>query len=283
MNRAVLDAPSMTRPALNDLIALACEAGREILAVREAGFDPQKKLDGSPVTIADQRAEAIIERGLKTLAPGVPMLGEEAFEAGRIPDCSGDFFCVDALDGTRGFVKGGDQFTVNIGLIEQCTPVVGVVLAPASGELYAGEPGRAFKGRIDVNAGARVEELEPIRTAAQKAQSGWRIVASDYSGRNEQTKAFVEALNGVTTHASSSIKFCRLAEGEADLYPRFGNISEWDASAGHAVLSAAGGGVMDLHGAPLRYGKRDDKFLIRGFIAFASAEAAAAARGALTR
>lgn len=265
-------------PQLDDLIALALAAGREIMAVREAGFITQRKLDGSPVTIADQRAEALIEAGLARLVPSVPMLGEEAVAAGRIPALGARFFCVDALDGTRGFAKGGAEFTVNIALVEAGAPSMGVVHAPATGELYAGEPGRAV--RAHCKAGA-LGALEAITASAQRPESGWRVVASDYSGRNENTMRFVAALHASTTHASSSMKFCRLAEGAADLYPRFGDVSEWDAAAGHAVLSAAGGGIMRLDGSPLLYGGGDGGFLIHGFVAFASAAAASAARTVL--
>ncbi len=133
-------------PKLEDLIDLALAAGREIMAVRTAGFDAQTKLDGSIVTIADQRAEAVIEAGLAKLMPGVPMIGEESFSEGHSPDTGSLFWCVDPLDGTRDFVAGKDEFTVNIALVENHTPTMGVVLAPASGELFAGEPGRALKG-----------------------------------------------------------------------------------------------------------------------------------------
>lgn len=269
-------------PSLDTLIALAIAAGREIMAVRDTGFDTQTKGDGSIVTIADQRAEAIIEAGLAKLAPGVPMLGEESVAAGRIANCSGRFFCVDPLDGTRGFAKGGDEFTVNIALVENATPITGVVFAPASGELYAGEPGHALAGRYDCRTGAAIAPLTPIHAQTDKP-SQWRVVASDFSGRNEATAAFINALDGAITHASSSIKFCRLAEGAADLYPRFGDVSEWDAAAGHAILKAAGGDIMRLDGSPLRYGGDNGDFLIHGFIAFASAAAASAARAALKR
>lgn len=252
------------------------------MEVRAAGFDTQTKLDGSPVTIADQRAEKIIEDGLRALAPEIPMIGEEAVADLRIPQCGELFFCVDPLDGTRGFAKGGDEFTVNIALVEGGTPTMGVVFAPATGELFAGEPDRAVKATYDPRNGAVVEAPAPIHSAGPKPPQ-WRIVASEISGRNAKTDAFITALNGVSAHASSSIKFCRLAEGAADLYPRFGEVSEWDAAAGHAVLAAAGGGVMRLDGSPLRYGDRDGGFLIRGFMAFASAAAASAARDALKR
>lgn len=268
----------MSSPPLDALIELALAAGREILAVREAGFDPQQKLDGSVVTIADQRAEQIIEDGLARLAPGLPMIGEEAVAEGRVPEPGARFFCVDPLDGTRGFVKGSDEFTVNIALIEHGTPTVGVIFAPATGEVFAGEPGRALAASVDL----RTRSLGPLREIrVVKAMSGrWRILASDASGRNEKTQAFIARLDAVATHASSSIKFCRIAEGAADIYPRFGEVSEWDAAAGHAILAAAGGDVVRLDGSPLVYGARRDDFLIRGFIAYANAEALAAALGA---
>lgn len=266
----------MTRPALDDLIALALAAGREIMNVRAEGFDAQTKGDGSIVTIADQRAEHIIEKGLAELAPGVPMLGEEATAAGRVPECGARFFCVDPLDGTRGFAKGGDEFTVNIALVENAQPVVGVVYAPATGELYAGEPGRAVRALYDPQTLAVREALTPIRSASG-APARWRVVGSDFSGRNERTQKFTQTLYALITHASSSIKFCRVADGAADLYPRFGDVSEWDAAAGHAVLRAAGGDIMHLDGSPVRYGDVKGAFIIRGFIAYANEDARAAA------
>jgi len=238
------------------------------MRVRAAGFEAMKKGDGSPVTIADQRAEAIIEAGLAKLAPGVPMIGEEAVAAGRVPACGDTFFCVDPLDGTRGFVSGGEEFTVNIALIERGTPIVGVVYSPVSGEMFAAEPGRALKGAV------------PISTTPPGAN--WRLIASERSGRNAPTQQFADAIGPHTLlHASSSIKFCRLAEGAADLYPRFGDLSEWDAAAGHAILVAAGGGVMRMDGSPLLYGGCSDSFLIHGLIAYASDDAKRAALRAL--
>ncbi|MBI3437264.1 MAG: 3'(2'),5'-bisphosphate nucleotidase CysQ [Proteobacteria bacterium] len=269
----------MTRPTLNDFIALALAAGREIMNVRAEGISATHKLDGSIVTIADHRAEAVIEAGLAVLAPNIPMVGEEAVAQGRIPECGDVFFCVDPIDGTRGFAKGGDEFTVNIALVERGAPVMGVVFAPASGELYAGEPGLALRVKYNPATQAILEPPASIHTAYSSPE--WRIVASDFSGRNERTGAFVKTLNGVTTHASSSIKFCRVAEGTADLYPRFGDVSEWDVAAAHAVLLAAGGDIMGLEGKPLHYGLHKGDFIIPGFVAFGSAAAASAARAAL--
>ncbi len=269
----------MRRPDLHDLIALALAAGREIMKIRAEGVSATKKLDGSIVTLADHRAEAVIEAGLAQLAPGAPMIGEEAVALGRIPECGDAFFCVDPLDGTRGFAKGGDEFTVNIALVERGAPTMGVVFAPASGELYAGEGRSALRAKYDPATQAILEPPAPIHTAAISRQ--WRIVASDFSGRNERTGAFVKALNGVTTHASSSIKFCRVAEGAADLYPRFGDVSEWDVAAAHAILLAAGGDIMSLEGQPLHYGSHQGDFIIPGFVAYGASAAANAARAVL--
>lgn len=275
--------PTCPRPTLDDLIALALEAGREIMAVRDAGIVAMDKLDGSPVTIADRRAEALIEAGLKRLAPDLPVVGEEAVAEGRIPEPGACFFCVDPIDGTRDFIAESGEFTVNIALIEDRAPVMGVVLAPAVGDLFAGEPGRALKARCDARAGVLESDLMQIRATAQPAPP-WRVIASRHSGKNEATSDFVAALGACErVSASSSIKFCRLAEGAADLYPRFGQVSEWDVAAGHAVLSAAGGGVMTLDAAPLHYGKIEQRFLVPGFVAFASAAAASAARAALIK
>lgn len=273
---------NFARPKLDDLAKLAFDAAREILAVREAGFETIRKTDGSPVTVADQSAEAVIEAGLKQLVPGAPMVGEESAAAGRIPDPGSHFFSVDPLDGTRDFVAGGEEFTVNIGWIENGLPVSGVVLSPVSGELYLGEPGRALRGVYDMKTGAMREDLRAIHTRTEKPASGWRVFTSRHSGKNTKTANFIEALGAATpAYSSSSIKFCRLAEGAADLYPRFGTVNEWDVAAGHAVLLAAGGDVMHLHGAPLRYGALDGVFEVRGLIAYANEQAAEAARAAV--
>jgi 3'(2'),5'-bisphosphate nucleotidase len=203
-----------------------------------------------------------------------------AHAEGRIPECGNTFFCVDPLDGTRGFAKGGDEFTVNIALIENSVPTMGVVYSPATGELYAGEPGRAVKTMCEPHTARPMTPLEEISPPGS-APSQWRIVASDFSGRNENTSKFIAALNGAVTHASSSVKFCRLAEGAADIYPRFGEVSEWDAAAGHAILRAAGGDIVRLDGRALRYGDRAGNFLIKGFVAYATSEAKDAALKAL--
>lgn len=272
----------MTRPSLDDLIQLALDAGREVMAVKDAGFEAIDKADGSPVTVADQRAEAVIEAGLERLAPGLPMLGEEATSEGRVPELGRRFFCVDPIDGTRDFVEGQTgEFTVNIALIEDRLPTMGVVLAPATGALYAGERGRAVKAQADARKARLVTALQPISV---RRQGPWRVIASRRSGKNSKTDNFQEALGEhVRLQSSSSIKFCKLAEGEADIYPRFGEVSEWDAAAGHAVLLAAGGGIMQANGEPLLYGNAATKFLINGFVAYADEGARQASLAALKK
>ncbi|HJS79291.1 MAG TPA: inositol monophosphatase family protein, partial [Vitreimonas sp.] len=168
----------------------------------------------------------------------------------------------------------------NIALIENAAPTLGVVYAPATGELYAGEPGRAVKTLCEPRTArpmTPLQEMAPPLTPPPR----WRIVASDHSGRNERTAKFIAALDGAVTHASSSVKFCRLAEGTADIYPRFGEVCEWDAAAGHAILRAAGGDIMRLDGSALRYGDRAGNFLIKGFVAYATSAAKDAALKAL--
>lgn len=271
---------------LGRLIELAVAAGREIMAVHDAGVSATSKADGSPVTIADQRAEAVILAGLADLAPDVPVLAEEESAAGRTPVIGERFFCVDPLDGTKDFISGGPdgvnrgEFTVNIALIEHGTPTIGVVFAPATHALYAGELACACKGEWNARAMSMIAPLAPISVAP--AQAPWRVTTSRRHG-GDSAANFIRALGAtVEVRASSSIKFCLVAEGACDLYPRFGPVSEWDAAAGHAVLKAAGGDLIRLNGEPVTYGRAAKNFLIDGFIAYGDAHAEAAARTTLT-
>jgi len=265
---------------LDDVVALACEAGREIYSIWKAGFTTDLKLDGSPVTIADQRAEAIILAGLKRVAPDIPVIAEEEVAAGSIPPFTDRFFLVDPLDGTKGFSEGkNDGFTVNIGLVERGVPTLGVVYAPATGELWAADGAGAWGARCDLESARETSPRIPLHVSPRTG--AWRLVGSStYSG--PKLKAFAQKVAAAETLAeSSSIKFCRLASGEADIYPRFGGISEWDCAAGHAILAAAGGGVMRLDGAPLVYGTRAASFDLDGLIGYGNAAAEAAARKAI--
>ncbi len=273
---------TLSRPRLDDLVQIALDAGREVMAVCDSGFEAIEKADGSPVTIADQRAEAVIELGLARVAPQIAMIGEEAVSEGRTPDIAEHFWCVDPIDGTRDFVEGKTgEFTVNIGLIEHGVPVMGVVFAPVLGVLYAGEDNRAFKAKADARDARLLEPLAPI---SAKRAGAWRVIASRRSGKNSATDKFAELLGQhERISMSSSIKFCLLAEGAADIYPRFGEVSEWDAAAGHAVLAAAGGGVMRHDGAQLKYGNASDKFLVKGLIAYSDPSAREAALAAMAK
>ena len=241
----------------------AREAGEAILEVVRRGYEVEHKQDLSPVTQADRAAELVILAALARAAPGVPVIAEEEVAAGRIPAHGDTYFLVDPLDGTKEFVRGGDDYTVNIGLIEGGTPRLGVVYSPARGTLHAGLVGE----------GAWLEDGEgrrPIRTRERGAQI---VAVASKSHFTQNTADYLEAAVGVCEHLGigSSLKFCVVAEGQADIYPRLGPTSEWDTAAGHAVLLAAGGRVDGPDGTPLRYGKTT--FLNRGFLATAGWEA----------
>jgi len=234
-------------------------AGEAILEVVRTGFDVEHKRDSSPVTEADRAAELVILAALARGAPGVPVIAEEEVAAGRIPAHGDTYFLVDPLDGTKEFVRGGDDYTVNIGLIQDGTPRLGVVFAPARATLHAGL----------VGTGAWVEDASG-RRAIHTRERGERIVAvASKSHFTQNTADYLDAAVGPCEQVNigSSLKFCIVAEGAADIYPRLSPTSEWDTAAGHAVLLAAGGRVDGPGGDPLRYGKR--AFLNRGFLATA--------------
>lgn len=242
---------------LDDIAEAAREAGEAILDVVRRGFDIEQKGDSSPVTEADRAAELIVLAALARAAPGVPVIAEEEVAAGRIPAHGDTFFLVDPLDGTKEFCRGGDDYTVNIALVEGLTPKLGVVFAPATGRLHGGI----------VETGAWLDEGNG-RAPIQTRQRGEVMTAvASKSHLNQATIDYLEAAAGKCDYISvgSSLKFCIVAEGEADIYPRAAPTSEWDTAAGHAVLLAAGGLVDGIDGQPLRYGKR--AFLNRGFVA----------------
>ena len=239
---------------VNSFAELAIRAGAVILEVRDAGIDVMSKDDASPVTEADRRAEELILAGLEILCPGIPVVAEEASSAGKCPQIMSDrFILVDPLDGTREFIAGRPDFTVNIALIENGVPVAGVVYPPMRKTLYAAAGGRAWKVSIDDDG----QQSEPVALACRAYQSPPCIVASK-SHLTPETAAFIENFEGATTSSvGSSLKFCMLAEGQADLYPRYGRTMEWDTAAGDAVLRAAGGATRTLDGTTLVYGKRN--------------------------
>ena len=251
---------TIDEPRLLDALAVAArDAGAEILKLVAAGFEVETKSDESPVTVCDRAAEAIILAALAEAAPGVPVIAEEEVAAGRIPAHGDVYFLVDPLDGTKEFVRGGDDYTVNIGLIVGGEPRLGVVYAPATDRLHAGLVGR----------GAWLEDGGARRAIATRPLGEARDAVASKSHFNQATADYLEQAIGACEHVSvgSSLKFCIVAEGRADIYPRLSPTSEWDTAAGHAVLVAAGGRVDGLDGRPLRYGKT--AFLNRGFCATA--------------
>lgn len=242
---------------VDDLAEAAREAGEAILAVVRRGFEIESKHDRSPVTEADRAAELIILAALARSAPGVPVIAEEEVAAGRIPVHDDLYFLVDPLDGTKEFVRGGDDYTVNIGLIESGEPRLGIVFAPGTGRLHGGCAGEG--AWLDEGVG---------RQAIRTRPRGEEVTAvASKSHLNQATIDYLEAAVGTCGYVSigSSLKFCILAEGLADIYPRAGPTREWDTAAGHAILLAAGGLVDGPDGMALRYGK--PVFLNRAFVA----------------
>jgi len=235
---------------LDRLTPLIRDAGQVIMDIYATDFDVTKKGDDSPVTQADQKAEAVILAGLATIAPGIPVVAEEAVAAGDIPDVSDRFFLVDPLDGTKEFISRNGEFTVNIALVEHGRPVLGLVYAPAIGRLFSGAAG--LGAWLDEDGQAKRE----ISCRAVPAD-GLTVVASRSHGDETALDAFLNGRKVASrTNAGSSLKLCLVAAGEADLYPRLGRTMEWDIAAGDAVLRAAGGRVTVVaDGADLRYGK----------------------------
>ena len=249
---------SVDYAALVDQLAEAArEAGAAILEVVQRGFEVESKHDTSPVTEADRAAELIILAALARAAPGIPVIAEEEVAAGRIPAHDDTYFIVDPLDGTKEFIRGGDDYTVNIGLIERGIPKLGVVFAPATGRLHGGCVGN----------GAWLDEGQGRVQIATRPRGDLTTAVASKSHLNQATIDYLEAAVGNCGYVSvgSSLKFCIVAEGKADIYPRAAPTSEWDTAAGHAVLLAAGGLVDGPDGAPLGYGKR--AFLNRAFVA----------------
>jgi len=244
------------------------EAGRKIMEIYNRDFDVTYKVDKSPVTEADDAAEKIILRDLKILTPNIPIVAEEQANAGGTPDSaksSDKFWLVDPLDGTKEFIKKGSDFTVNIALIEHGQPRLGIVYAPALGRMFVAKSPKAAV-QMEISKGRVIGE-ETSLCVRDVPRSGITAVASK-SHRDAETNAFLDKL-GITDIVStgSSLKFCLLAAGEADIYPRFGPTMEWDTGAGHAVLKAAGGTVVNPDGSPFCYGKpgfRNGFFIANG-------------------
>ncbi len=235
---------------LPDIIRIADEAGERILPIYESDFEVHYKEDQSPITAADVASHDVIVKGLEHITPDIPILSEEG---ASIPWEDRKhwrrFWLIDPIDGTKEFTQRTGEFTVNIALIEDGEPVMGVVTAPALKEAFWGIKGEGAYKRDHTG------DIKPIQVA--RPTSTKRVVASK-NHMNEATRTFIDKLGEhELVQAGSSLKFCRLAEGLADIYPRLGPTCEWDTGAAHAVLIAAGGRVETLEGLPLKYGKED--------------------------
>jgi 3'(2'), 5'-bisphosphate nucleotidase len=254
-------------PMLLALADVAYDAGKIILRHYAEEIVAHKKDDHSPVTAADVEAERFILSRLHHLAPGVPIVAEEEVAAGRLPKTEGHFFLVDPLDGTKEFINRNGEFTVNIAEIMHGKPVRGVVHAPAKERLFFGETlSGAFE--IEAKAGGAPDFAEARSIRVRAAPKDGLVAVASRTHRDKKTDEYLQAypVREFIT-AGSSLKFCLVAAGEADIYPRHGTTMEWDTAAGHAVLAAAGGSVTKLDGAPFLYGKTAVKFENPHFVA----------------
>lgn len=248
------------RALLKDLIDVTRKAADVIMAIYATDFAVRGKDDNSPVTEADEKAEEVILAELRRLTPDIPIVAEEAAAAGETVEIGDRFWLVDPLDGTREFINKNGEFTVNIALIEQGAPTLGVVYAPAIKRLFFGAAG--LGAWVEDSTGTRPITVRPV------PEEGLTVVASRSHADPEALAAF---LDGQTIahlrNAGSSLKICLVAAGEADLYPRLGRTMEWDIAAGHAVVRAAGGRLTNLDGEEMTYGKsgfENPHFLVRG-------------------
>lgn len=250
---------------LRAMVDFAIAAGGVVADYGQGERRAERKADASPVTAADRSAEAVILAGLAHAAPGIPVVAEEEVAAGRRPDVDASFFLVDALDGTKEFISGGTDYTVNIGLVECGVPTLGVVYAPARSTVYWGDTvaGTAWRATHPPHGTRR----PAVRIAVRQPRSALCAVASK-SHNTPQTEAWLRAASiNRRVSIGSSLKFVVVAAGEADVYPRPAPTMEWDTAAGDAVLRAAGGRVLDLDGRLLVYGKphfRNPGFLATG-------------------
>jgi 3'(2'), 5'-bisphosphate nucleotidase len=276
MNEAASAGPTIDRDAaaalLESLTDLVIAAGAAILAVNRGAMRIDGKADGSPVTEADLAADRIITEGLARLVPQVPTLSEERVQLAK-PPYDRSFFLIDPLDGTKEFVAGRNEFTVNLALVTNGTPLLGIVGAPALGVVWRGLVGRGAE-RLTTDAN-KVTVAEPIHTRRHPKRGLPWIVAVSRSHGDVRTEAFIDARPGaIRKTLGSAVKFGFIAEGGADIYPRLAPTSEWDIAAGHAVVTAAGGKVTDGQGGDLKFGRgRRDGFIVPEFIAWGDPEA----------
>lgn len=268
MTRGLEITPQIAAQHLDALTDIVARAAAVTLATSFSEVAHRTKTDLSPVTAADEASEALIVAGLAELLPGVPVIAEEEAAAHRLPaSIEPSFIIVDPLDGTREFLAGRDEFTVNVGIVTNGVPVAGLVAAPARGLLWRGIVGAgAERMQLRLGSGeAKADGRIPIHTRPAPERL---TVATSRSHLDENTEDFLARLPLAKRYlCGSSVKFCYLAQGEADIYPRLSPTREWDVAAGCAILAAAGGTVIRPQGGPLQFGGMSSKFLVPGFIA----------------
>jgi 3'(2'), 5'-bisphosphate nucleotidase len=255
------------------LAGTAQRAGRAIMQNYGEEIAVEIKADQSPVTAADQAAEDIILKDLAKIAPDIPVIAEESVTAGKCPELNSRFFLVDPLDGTKEFINRRTEFTVNIALIESGLPIFGLIYAPALEKLYVTlSQDKVVEADLKLEQESSIPDLRlPDGLKVREGIKDQLTAVASRSHRDEETDRFLTSLNvSRIVSAGSSIKFCLLAKGEADVYPRFGRTMEWDIAAGHAILLAAGGIVTTSGGEPLLYGKQSAGFANPGFVAWGS-------------
>src|SRR5262245_30175474 len=263
--------PARARQLLNDLTALIARAGAEIRAVSPSTVVRRLKADQSPVTAADEASEAVILRGLAQILPNVPVVAEESVDAAAPADLTGSFVIVDPLDGTREFLAGRDEFTVNLAIVTRGLPVAGIIAAPKRGKLWRGVVGHGAE-RLRLPGGS-ADRAEAIST---RAWADVPVAVVSRSHMDSATDKFVSALGPITRVAcGSAIKFCQIADGSADVYPRLATTCEWDVAAGHALVVAAGGIVTAPLGFSLTYGRAAENFRVPAFVAWGDSRKAA--------
>ena len=257
---------------MEPLTDLVIRAGAAILAVNRDAMTVEGKPDGSPVTEADLAADRIIGEGLARLVPAIPAVSEERAHLATSPT-RGSFFLIDPLDGTKEYVAGRDEFTVNLALVSHGTPLLGIIGVPALGLIWRGLVGQGAQ-RL-TTSGSAAEVAKAIHTRRMPPDDSRWIAAVSRSHGDARTEAFIDSRPGATRlELGSAVKFGRVAEGAADIYPRLAPTCEWDVAAGHAIVTAAGGKVTDMQGGELRFGGGGD-FIVPGFIAWGDPAAAA--------
>lgn len=247
------------------LVTLASEAGALILGTMETGLDRRLKSDRSPVTAADEAAEAMLLEGLAKLMPGVPVVAEESAAKGLVPANEPLYILVDPVDGTRELLEGRDEYTVNIGIVSDGQPIFGIIYAPARSEMFFAHNGQAFKCAVAPGAPFIGDHAAAIHVRSQPAQLTAAISRSHPDARSEALLSTFPVTQRMML--GSSLKFARLAEGLADIYVRLASINEWDIAAGHAILEAAGGTVRSPDGGKIVYGRPEAGYKIDGFVA----------------